>query len=43
MSIIVVAARVLTRVLVLASLGLTLREQIRRIKEEDQNKNKVEA
>ena len=41
MNLIVVAARVVTRVLVLASLGLTLREQIRRLREEDQNKKEA--
>lgn len=41
MNVIVIAARVLTRVLVLASLGLTLREQVRRMNTE--NKNKEEA
>ena len=36
MNAIIIAARVLTRVLVLASLGLTLREQVRRMKAEGQ-------
>ena len=41
MNAIIITARVITRVLVLTSLGLTLREQIRRMKAESQNK--VEA
>jgi hypothetical protein len=41
MNAIIITARVLTRVLVLASLGLTLREQIRRMKAEDQNKKEA--